>query len=228
MSKNIEILESSLERFNKNENVIYFLVYDTKSNPRASIKHIYDIALTLKDDGYNVKMLSEDNTYKGVSGWLNEKYDTIEVLPIKDGKVHINLDDMVIIPEYYSNILEQLSNVRCVKIMLVQQLQYIYETLPIGSKWSDYGFDKVITTTEASKKYILEYFPQSLVHIIPPMIGDNFKPSEKPLKPYIAISCRDRMTHRKLISEFYLKYPQLRWITFRDMVQSTYEDFLKH
>ena len=29
----------------------------------------------------------------------------------------------------------------------------------------------------------------------------------------------------KIISEFYLNYPQLRWITFRDMVQMTYEEF---
>jgi hypothetical protein len=71
----------------------------------------------------------------------------------------------------------------------------------------------------------MEYFPDSLVHIIPPIIGDNFSPSEEPLKPYIAISCRDRVIHRKIISEFYLKYPHLRWITFKDMVQLSYEEF---
>jgi glycosyltransferase involved in cell wall biosynthesis len=225
MNKNIEILESALDRINNNESVIYFLVYDTKGNARASLKHIYDIALTLKDNNFNVKLLTEDKTYRGVSGWLDVSYDSLEVLSIKEDSVQIKLDDIVVIPEYYSNVLQQLSNLRCVKVMLVQQLQYIYETLPIGSRWSDYGFDKVITTTERAKKYILEYFPQSLVHIIPPIIGDNFKPSDKPLKPYIAINCRDRMTHKKLISEFYLKYPQLRWITFRDMVQLTYDDF---
>jgi glycosyltransferase involved in cell wall biosynthesis len=41
----------------------------------------------------------------------------------------------------------------------------------------------------------------------------------------VAISCRDRLIHRKLISEFYIKYPQLRWITFRDMVQMSYDEF---
>lgn len=228
MNKNIEILETALERINNNESVIYFLVYDTKGNARASLKHIYDIALTLKNNNFNVKLLSEDKTYKGVSGWLDPSYDGLEVLSIKEDAVQIKLDDMVVIPEYYSNVLQQLSNLRCVKVMLVQQLQYIYETLPIGSRWSDYGFDKVITTTEKAKKYILDYFPQSLVHIIPPMISDNFKPSDKPLKPYIAINCRDRMTHKKLISEFYLKYPQLRWITFRDMVQLSYDDFAEN
>jgi hypothetical protein len=114
---------------------------------------------------------------------------------------------------------------KCIKVLLIQQLDYIYETLPIGSRFSDYGFDKIITTTEGAKKYLAEYFPESLIFIVPPIIGDNFKPIELPLKPFVAINCRDRVVHKKLISEFYLKYPQLRWITFRDMVQMSYDDF---
>jgi len=64
-----------------------------------------------------------------------------------------------------------------------------------------------------------------LTFIIPPIIGDNFSPSEKPVKPFVSIHCRNRSVQKKIISEFYLKFPQLRWITFRDMVQMTYEDF---
>jgi len=223
--ENIERLEESLSKLEKHENVIYFLTYDTKSNPRASIKYIYDLAFTLKENGSNVKILVEDNTYGGVSHWLGEKYKEIDVVSIKEDKVEIKIEDVLIVPEYYSNVLQQVANVKCTKVMLVQQKDYIFETLPVGSRWRDYGFDKVITTTEASKKYISDIFPESLVHIIPPMIDDNFSPSEKTQKPFIAISCRDRVVHRRLISEFYLKYPQLRWVTFRDMVQMTYEEF---
>lgn len=223
--ENIEKLESALERLDKNENVVYFLTYDTKNNPRAAVKHIYDMALTVSQNGFNAKILVEDNTYGGVSHWLGDGYNDIPVVSIKDDKVEIKIEDVIVVPEYYSNVLQQLANVKCVKVMLVQQKDYIFETLPVGSRWSDYGFDRVITTTDSSKKYILDYFPESLVHIIPPIIGDNFKESEKSLKPFIAISCRDRVAHRKLISEFYLKYPQLRWLTFRDMVQLSYDEF---
>jgi len=226
MSKeNIEKLESALTRLDTNESVVYFLTYDTKNNPRASVKHIYDIALVLKNNGITSKILVEDNTYGGVSAWLDEKYTTIPVVSIKDDKPELKIDDILVVPEYYSNALQQLANVRCVKIMLLQQKDYMFETLPIGSRWSDYGFDKVITTTEAAKKYIQEYFPENLIHIIPPIIGDNFSPSESSLKPFIAISCRDRIKNRKVISEFYLKYPHLRWITFKDMVQLSYSEF---
>jgi hypothetical protein len=224
-TENVSKLESALIRLKSNESIVYFLTYDTKNNARASVKHIYDLARTLKDNGTTVKILVEDKNYTGVSGWLGDRYKDIPVVSIKDDKVELKIDDILVVPEYFSNALQQLSNVRCVKVMLVQQKEYIFETLPIGSKWIDYGFDKVITTTEASKKYILNYFPESLVYIIPPIIGDEFKEIELPLKPYVAISCRDRGVHRKIISEFYIKYPQLRWITFRDMVQMSYDDF---
>ena len=225
MSKeNIEKLESALGRLETKENVIYFLTYDTKNNARASVKHIYDMALTLKENGNVTKILVEDNTYIKPE-WLGEGYDQIEVVSIKEDKINILIDDVIVVPEYYSNVLQQLSNVRCTKVMLVQQKEFIFETLPVGSRWSDYGFDRVIVTTEEAKKYVMEIFPESLVHIIPPIIGDNFKPTEGIVKPYVAISCRDRVKHRKLISEFYLKFPHLRWITFRDMVQMSYEEF---
>ena len=224
-TENVSKLESALIRLKSNESIVYFLTYDTKNNARASVKYIYDLARTLKDNGTTVKILVEDKNYTGVSGWLGDRYKDIPVVSIKDDKVELKIDDILVVPEYFSNALQQLSNVRCVKVMLVQQKEYIFETLPIGSKWVDYGFDKVITTTESSKKYILNYFPESLVYIIPPIIGDEFKEIDLPLKPYVAISCRDRGIHRKLISEFYIKYPQLRWITFRDMVQLSYDDF---
>jgi glycosyltransferase involved in cell wall biosynthesis len=223
--ENIEKLKSALGRLEKSESIVYFLTYDTKNNARASIKYIYDMAKTLNENGIESKILVEDKSYTGVKSWLGDEYDNLSVVSIKDDKVEIKVDDTLVVPEYYSNALQQLSNVKCVKVMLVQQKDYIFENLPIGSRWSDFGFDRVITTTESSKKYIMEYFPESLVFIIPPFIGDNFKPLDLPLKPFIAISCRDRLIHKKIISEFYLKFPQLRWITFKDMIQMSYNEF---
>ena len=222
---NIENLESALGRLKTNDSVVYFLTYDTKTTPRAAIKHIYDIVLTLRQGNVDAKILAEDSNYTGVSTWLCDKYKDIPVVTIKDDKINIGVDDTIVVPEYYSNALQQLASIKCIKVMLIQQKDYIFENLPIGSRWSDFGFDRVITTTEASKKYIMDIFPESLVFIIPPIIDDIFKPIELPQKPYVAISCRDRNVHRRLISEFYLKFPQLRWITFRDMVNMNYDDF---
>lgn len=222
--ENMEFLESALSRLEKNENKIYFLTYDTKNNPRASIKYIYDAALSLKESGFNSVILVEDKTYGGVN-WLGDVYNEIPVMTIKDDKVLINIDDVIVVPEQYSNVLPQLSNIKCIKFILLQQKEYMFESLAIGSRWSDFGFTKCITTTESSKKYVSEIFPESIVFVIPPFIDDIFKKSDTPIKPHVAISCRDRVQHRKIISEFYIKYPQLRWITFRDMVQMSYAEF---
>ena len=153
--ENIEKLETLLERLINKDNTIYFLTYDTKNNPRASVKYIYDLALTLKNSGANAKIIVEDKSYSGVNHWLGDTYNSLEVKSIKDDKVEINNDDILIIPEYYSNVLEQLKSIRCMKIMLVQQMEYVFETLPIGSRWSDYDIYTAITTTESAKKYIL-------------------------------------------------------------------------
>ena len=55
---NIENLESALGRLKTNDSVVYFLTYDTKTTPRAAIKHIYDIALTLKQSGVDAKIIA--------------------------------------------------------------------------------------------------------------------------------------------------------------------------
>jgi hypothetical protein len=222
---NIEKLEASLGKMLSKENIIYFLTYDSKNNPRASVKYIHDMALVLKQNGYIAKLLVEDMNFVGVESWLGDTYKDIEIVSIKDDKVEIGVEDILVVPEHYSNTLPQLADIRAVKVMLIQQKEYIFETLSIGSRWKDFGFDKCIATTRKTKDYINEYFPEALVHLCPPFIGDNFIPSTLPIKPFIAISSRDRLQHRKLISEFYLKYPSLRWITFRDMVQMTYEEF---
>src|ERR1035438_1558137 len=142
-NENIEKLEAALEIAESNEYVIYFLTYDTKNNARAGIKHIYDIALTLHNYGFKSKILVEEKAYTGVKSWLGDKYDALEIVTIKEDKIQIRVEDVIVVPEYYSNVLEQLSNVKCVKIMLIQQAEHIYETLSIGSKWINFGFDKV-------------------------------------------------------------------------------------
>ena len=91
--ENVQKLESSLARLQDKENVIYFLTYDTKNNARAAIKHIYDIALTLKENGYNSKILVEDKLYTGVDSWLGDTYKDLEVVSIKEDNIEMNVDD---------------------------------------------------------------------------------------------------------------------------------------
>ena len=70
----IKKIEGSVTNLKEKTARIYFLVQDTKGNPKASIKYIYDMAITLKNSGYNPIIIHETTDYEGVSSWLDKKY----------------------------------------------------------------------------------------------------------------------------------------------------------
>lgn len=220
-------LEESINVLKNKKSRIYFLVQDTKGNPRAGVKHIYDIAFSLFDNGYNSIIIHETNDYKGVSEWLHEKYMKIPHQAIEGQNLALSPEDIVVIPELYGHVMDQLKNYPCGKIVLCQSYDYMLETLPPGANWQQYGFMKCITTSEEQKNYILNIMKSASVDVLPPVLSEHFSKKDKPAKPIIAIHTREPRDTAKIIKSFYLKYPQYRWITFRDMRGIKQEDFAK-
>ena len=221
----IEKIERSVETLKNKTSRIYFLVQDTKGNPMASVKYTYDVALTLKNNGYNAIIIHETNEYKGVSEWIDERYNEIPHQSIEGQNLAISPEDFIVIPEVYGHVMDQLKSYPCGKIVLCQAYDHMLETLPPGVSWSQYGFLKCITTSETQKKYITNLFRSVSVDVITPIISDTFTKKDKPSKPIISIHTRDSRDTAKIIKTFYLKYPQYRWITFRDMRGIKQEDF---
>jgi len=221
----IQKIEQSVSNLENKQSRIYFLVQDTKGNPKAGIRHIYDIALVLKKQGYNSIIMHETSDYKGVSEWLGEEYMELPHQVIEGQNLPISPEDFVVIPEIYGHVMEQIKNLPCGKIVLCQSYDYMLETLPPGVSWSQYGFIKCITTSEFQKNYINEIMRNVSIDVLPINIPDTFSKKSNPSKPIIAIHTRDQRDTAKIIKTFYLKYPQFRWITFRDMRGITQKDF---
>ena len=55
----IEKVKLSIQNLEDKTSRVYFFVHDTKGNAKASIKYIYDMALTLRKNGYNSIILHE-------------------------------------------------------------------------------------------------------------------------------------------------------------------------
>jgi len=202
----------------KNGNyTIYFFVMDTKGNPTGAMACIYDHAKTLKDKGLNVSILHEKNDYTGVSDWMGEEYMEIPHISIESKDVKITPQDFLIIPEIFSNVMDQTKNMPCKRIVFCQSYDYIFEILPLGSKWEDYGIKDVITTSDVQKNHIQEIFKNINVDVIPIGIPEFFKRSDKPQIPVISILSRDPRDTIKLVKSFYLKFPQFKWVSFRDL-----------
>jgi len=189
----IEKIEKSVENLKNKISRIYFLVQDTKGNPKASVKYIYDVALTLKNNGYNTIIIHETNDYKGVSEWIDDRYNEIPHQSIDGQNLAISPEDFIVIPEVYGHVMDQVKGFPCGKIVLCQAYDHMLETVPP----------------------------------ITPKLDPIFSKKDKPSKPIISIHTREQRDTAKIIKSFYLKYPQYRWITFRDMRGIKQDDFAK-
>jgi glycosyltransferase involved in cell wall biosynthesis len=91
------------------------------------------------------------------------------------------------------------------------------ETLQPGQSWNQFGFMKCLTTTNKQKEYIERVMRQSSFDVIEPYITDSFKPKSTPSMPIIGIHTKEQTDAINIIKTFYLKFPQYRWFTFRDL-----------
>ena len=211
-------LEQSIQKMRDKKSRIYFLVQDTKGNAKASIRYIYEMALSLKNNGFNSIMLHETPEYFGVTDWLGEEYMTnLEHRSIEGSNLEISPEDLIIVPEIYGFVMDQITKLPCGKIVLSQSYDYIFETLQPGQTWTQLGFNKCITTSEKQKEYITTTMRSVSVDVIEPTISDVFEKQEFPPKTIIGVHTRDHRDTVNLIKSFYVKFPQYRWITFRDL-----------
>ena len=219
-------IELSIKNLREKNSRIYFLVQDTKGNAKASISYIYKLALTLKKAGYNAIILHEKPDYSGVSGWLGDIYMTeLPHKSIEGQNLEISPEDFVVIPELYGFVMSQLTKLPCGKIVLCQAYDHVLETLQPGMTWPQLGFHKCITTSEFQKEYLESLMRGMSFDILTPSISESFEKQEIPAKPIIAIHSREQRDAVNVIKAFYIKFPQYRWITFRDMRSLPEKDF---
>jgi hypothetical protein len=223
----ISKLEKSIENMKDKKSRIYLITQDTKGNAKASVAYIYRLGLSLLNEGYNPIMLHETPDYTGVSGWLGDEYMKLPHKSIEGQNLEISPEDLIVIPELYGFIMSQITNLPCGKIVLCQAYDHILETLQPGQSWSDLGFLKCITTSDKQKEQIESVMRNVSFDILKPYISDEFKPQTLPSKPIVSVHSREPRDTANLIKTFYVKFPQYRWVTFRDMRNLTEKEFAK-
>lgn len=221
----------------ENKNLsIYFFTLDTKGNPTAGIANIYEHVKILNGLGYKASILHEKNDYKlkgdengqGISEWLGEEYANLPHVSIEGQNFNISPSDIIVIPEIFSNIMDQVKALPCKKVVLSQSYDYLLELLPIGKRWNvDYGFNDVITTSEKQAEYLKNLFPSLKTHIVPVSIPSYFKDSDKPKIPVVSILTRNHGDAAKIAKSFYLQYPVYKWITFKELRGLPRQEFAK-
>jgi len=221
----LDKIKQSISNIDEKKMNIYFFVQDTKGNAKASLKYIYDMALSLKQLGYQPTMLHEKPDYTPVTTWLGPEYGGLNHMCIEGGNLQIAPEDFLVIPEIFGFVMDQVKNLPCGKIVLCQAYDHMLETLTPGSSWSQYGFLKCITTTEKNKEFISQTMRNVSIDVIEPTISSEFIKQKYPPKPIVCVHTREQRDGINMIKQFYLKYPQYRWITFKDMRGLSQQEF---
>jgi hypothetical protein len=223
----VQILEM-LEKIENKNFGFYFFTLDTKGNPVASVAYIYDTVKALTELGYSATILHEKNDYHGVESWLGKEFMELPHESIENQTLNLTTLDYIIVPEIFSNVMDQVKAFPCKKIVLSQSYAYILELLGPGLRWDiDYGFKDVITTSNTQADFIKEMFRSVTTYVIPPSVPEYFKPTDKVKKPIIGIMTRDNSDTLRIIKSFYLQHPLYKWVTFRDLRGLPKETFAK-
>jgi len=212
-----EKVKQSIQNLRDKNSKIYFLIQDTKGNAKGSVRLTYQIAKTLLDAGFNPIILHEKKEYAGVVAWLDEEYMSIPHRAIEGQNLDVAPEDFIVVPELFGYVMEQIKNLPCGKIVFTQNYNHIVETLQPGQNWAQYGFFKCLTTTTKQQEYVETVMRQSSFDIIKPLITDSFYPKNVPPMPIIGVHTKNQEDTINIIKTFYLKFPQYRWFTFRDL-----------
>jgi len=233
MNEQVENLKTALSKIKSKDFGIYFYTIDTKGNPVASVANIYEHVKVLNELGYRAYVLHQQNDYKlyedengmGIANWLGEEYANLPHASIEAQQLQVGPSDFLIIPEAFGGLIKETQNFPCKRIVLLQAYEYMLEDLGLGESWQQFGVNDVITTTNTQKEYVESVFRGTNTHVLPVGIPEYFTKNEKPKKPIVAISARDKREILKLVKVFYQKYPHYKFITFRDMSGMSRETF---
>jgi hypothetical protein len=259
MTKNQEVIkriENEILKLKNKDFTMFFFTIDSKNVPNGSLVYTYELALSFKKLGYNVKMLyqienelsdrqkrkriekgnydiNDAQIFCGVSEWMGEEYGCLEHLNIsKENAWQVAPSDFLFIPEAFASLMSQtyIHKIPCQRYVLLQNFDYVTEFIPFGMQWINFGIRDCIATTELQANLIKDVMPYINTEVINPYIPEYFRKPIKPKKLIVNIISKRQTDAYKIMKIFKWKYPIYEFITFadlRDMPRSYYAECLK-
>ena len=213
---NIKSALSSLE--NKKNRFLFFVV--GSPNPAASMYEVYNHATIVKNMGYDVSILTDSPEYE-VPTWIESELIDFKHESVTDVKLTVGPADVLVIPEIFSNVMEQTKHLPCIRIGLLQSMDYMVNALIPATDWSSFGIKDVITTSDTLKKLFEDYYGETRYNIksYQPSIPNYFIDDKDEIKrPVISIIGRNPNEISKIVKLFYARFPQYTWIGFDSMI----------
>ena len=210
-------LQKEIDKIASKENRILFFVLDTKGNPSGSLEYIYNLALILKEDGYDVTMLHQEEEFIGVEGWLGKKYAELPHANISKSNIDVSPADILFIPEIFAQVMNQTKKLPCKRIAILQNYDYLLEQMPFAGQWGDFGILEAVVNEPYNANLVKDIFPYVKTHLVRPFINPIFGETNEPKKMVVNIVAKNQGDINKIVKPFYWKYPAYKWVSFRDL-----------
>ena len=223
--EDLQKIKTSLEE--KDFNVFYYLP-DTKNTPLFFVKRAYDFVKTLSQNGYKAHIVHENEKYTKPT-WFNT--EDVSHVSLNNNEIGFGPDDFIFVPEtqiaFINAILQ--NQISSKYILVADNYEYITDVLTPGATWMDYGITDVVVTNDNMKQFIGNLFKKNFNYYnVPVYVSDTFKPFEGPKKPVVAFHSRNTENFMRVVKQFYISNPNLRWVSFIDMRNMSEETFAQH
>jgi len=214
----IEKVKVSLDRIASKKSKFLFVVPESQS-PVASVYEIYFHATVIKNLGYEVIIMVEKGDYI-VPVWIEKELTQFKHMSMADPKLTVGPEDVMVIPEVFTNVMEQTKNLPCVRVGLLQSVDYMVNSLIPGTDWASFGIQEIITTSPALKEWVETFYGKDKFNISVYNIGipEYFEKSSIPQKPVVSVMGRNANEISKFVKLFFSKYPNYSWVTFDPML----------
>lgn len=213
----IEKIKVSLNKIVNKKSKFIFCIPESP-NPAASIYELYFHATVVKNMGYEVIVMVEKGDYV-IPVWVEKELTSHRHMAMSDPKLTVGPEDIMVIPEVYSNVMEQTKNLPCLRVGLLQSVDYMMNALIPGTDWTSFNIHDIITTSQTIKELVHTYYGQKFnVQQYNIGIPEYFEKSTIPQKPIISVVGRNPNEISKFVKLFFSKYPQYAWVTFDPML----------
>lgn len=202
-----------------------FFTPDSKHVPSGAVIEIYNQAMVMRRNGYDAFIMTASSDYE-VPAYLDQDVQALPHLHADVENLPIAASDWLIIPEHSTPLMQQTRELSCGRIVLAQSYDYIITSNIPGMTWRDMGIENVVVTSDRMKKFVNEWHGNGRYDIQTYTLGlpEYFKPADfkQPIVSFYARNSNDIIKLNKL---FYLRFPELRWVVFEDLRDSTRAEF---
>lgn len=221
----IEKLKLSRQKLIDKDFKILFFIAQSEF-PTNNIYEVYSHVRTLRENGYDAKLLTDNKDYT-IPEFLDDDMKVLPHIASDTEKFEIGPQDFLVIPEIFTNIMEQVKKLPCDKILLFQSVDNALRGLLPGTTWLDFDIINVLTNSENMAKLCTDYFGKLDIKTYKMGIPDYFNNDLKVKEPVITYYTKNHAELNKAIKLFYLKYPHYRFLSFEDLRGGTREEFAK-